>query len=93
MSNVVDFPKKGLNITVEFDDVDAIVKYEDRVQSLVEVMDLAVQGTFHVMDVDADEIMMALLHMSAIWSHRAGLTPDEYYELRDSMLIEVKDGS
>ena len=93
MSNVVDFPKKELDIKVSLDTVDAIVKYEERVQSLIEVMDLNVQGTFHVMDVAADGVMMALLHMSAIWSHRAGLTPEEFYELREGVLIEVDDGS
>ena len=92
MDNVVEFPKKGLEVEVVFDTPDAIVKYEERIESLVEVMDLAVQGTYHVMDVSADEIMMSLLHMSAIWAYRADLTPEEFYEIRDNMLIEVKNG-
>ena len=92
MDNVVEFPKKELNVEVSFDTVDTIVKYEERIESLVEVMDLAVQGTFHVMDVTADEIMVSLLHMSAIWAYRADLTPEEFYEIRDNMLIEVKNG-
>ena len=92
MDNVVEFPKKELNVEVSFDTVDAIVKYEERIESLVEVMDLAVQGTFHVMDVTADEIMVSLLHMSAIWAYRADLTPEEFYEIRDNMLIEVNNG-
>lgn len=92
MDNVVEFPKKELNVEVSFDTVDTIVKYEERIESLVEVMDLAVQGTFHVMDVTADEIMVSLLHMSAIWAYRADLTPEEFYEIRDNMLIEVNNG-
>ena len=93
MDNVIKFPKKELDIEVNFDSVDVLLRHEERVRSLVDVMDLNAQGTFHVMDVDAEEIMMALLHMSALWAFRAGLEPEQYYEVRDSMLVEVDDGT
>lgn len=93
MDNVIDFPKKGLDVQVHFDDVDSTVLYADHLESLVEIMDLNVQGLFHVVDSAPEEIMMALLHMSAIWAHRAGISPEEFYEIRDNMLWEINDGT
>ena len=93
VTNVIDFPGKELQIEVHYDNVEQVIRQTDRLESLVEIMDLNVQGLFHVVDSSPEEIMTALLHMSAMWAHRAGYTPEEYYEFRDSMLWETTDGT
>ena len=92
MDNVVEFPGKGLDIEVNLDAAGAVLKDVERLQALVDILDLNVEGTFHVMDIAPDEIMMALLHLSAIWAFRAGIDAEEYYEIRDSMMVEVEHG-
>jgi hypothetical protein len=52
-------------------------------------MDLNIQGLYHVVDADAEEIMMTLLQLSAIWAVRAGLPPEEYEELVRSTRLQV----
>ena len=90
MSNIVDFPKKGLDIRVSLeDDEERLDSLEDRVNALAEILDLNIQGAYHVIDADAEEIMMTLLQLSAIWAVRAGLPPEEYEELVKSTRLEV----
>jgi len=50
---------------------------------------LNIQGAYHVIDADADEIMMTLLHLAAVWSVRAGIPPEEYEELVRSTRLEI----
>lgn len=90
MTNVVDFPKRELDIRVTLEDnEERLDSLEDRVNALAEIMDLNIQGLFHVIDADAEEIMMTLLQLSAIWAVRAGLPPEEYEELVKSTRLEV----
>ena len=90
MAKVIDFPKKGLDIrfTLE-DDEERLDSFEDRVNALAEIMDLNIRGLYHVVDADAEEVMMTLLQLSAIWAVRAGLPPEEYEELVRSTRLEV----
>ena len=90
MTNVVDFPKRELDIRVTLeDDEERLDSLEDRVNALAEIMDLNIQGLFHVVDADAEEVMMTLLQLSAVWAVRAGLPPEEYEELVKSTRLEV----
>ena len=90
MTNVVDFPERELDIRVTLeDDEERLDSLEDRVNALAEIMDLNIQGLFHVVDADAEEVMMTLLQLSAIWAVRAGLPPEEYEELVKSTRLEV----
>jgi hypothetical protein len=90
MTNVVEFPKRELDIRVTLeDDEERLDSLEDRVNALAEIMDLNIQGLFHVVDADAEEVMMTLLQLSAIWAVRAGLPPEEYEELVKSTRLEV----
>jgi hypothetical protein len=95
MTNVVDFPKRELDIRVTLEnDEERLDSLEDRVNALAEIMDLNIQGLFHVVDADAEEVMMTLLQLSAIWAVRAGLPPEEYEALVKSTRLEViYDGS
>jgi len=90
MTNVVDFPKRELDIRVTLEnDEERLDSLEDRVNALAEIMDLNIQGLFHVVDADAEEVMMTLLQLSAIWAVRAGLPPEEYEALVKSTRLEV----
>ena len=90
MTNVVDFPKRELDIRVTLeDDEERLDSLEDRINALAEIMDLNIQGLFHVIDADAEEVMMTLLQLSAIWAVRAGLPPEEYEALVKSTRLEV----
>ncbi len=90
MAKVIDFPKRELDIKVTLeDDEERLDSLEDRVNALAEIMDLNIQGLFHVVDADAEEVMMTLLQLSAIWAVRAGLPPEEYEELVKSTRLEV----
>lgn len=90
MTNVVEFPKKELDIRVTLEnDEERLDSLEDRVNALAEIMDLNIQGLYHVVDADAEEVMMTLLQLSAIWAVRAGLPPEEYEELVRSTRLEV----
>jgi len=90
MTNVVDFPKRELDIRVTLEnDEERLDSLEDRVNALAEIMDLNIQGLFHVVDADAEEVMMTLLQLSAIWAVRAGLPPEEYEALVRSTRLEV----
>lgn len=90
MTNVVEFPKKELDIRVTLEDgEERLDSLEDRVNALAEIMDLNIQGLYHVVDADAEEIMMTLLQLSAIWAVRSGLPPEEYEELVRSTRLEV----
>ena len=90
MTNVVEFPKKELDIRVTLEDgEERLDSLEDRVNALAEIMDLNIQGLYHVIDADAEEVMMTLLQLSAIWAVRAGLPPEEYEELVRSTRLEV----
>ena len=90
MTNVVEFPKRELDIRVTLEnDEERLDSLEDRVNALAEIMDLNIQGLFHVVDADAEEVMMTLLQLSAIWAVRAGLPPEEYEELVKSTRLEV----
>ena len=95
MAKVIDFPKRELDIKVTLeDDEERLDSLEDRVNALAEIMDLNIQGLFHVVDADAEEVMMTLLQLSAIWAVRAGLPPEEYEALVKSTRLEViYDGS
>ena len=90
MAKVIDFPKRELDIKVTLeDDEERLDSLEDRVNALAEIMDLNIQGLFHVIDADAEEVMMTLLQLSAIWAVRAGLPPEEYEALVKSTKLEV----
>lgn len=90
MTNVVEFPKRELDIKVTLqDDEERLDSLEDRVNALAEIMDLNIQGLYHVVDADAEEVMMTLLQLSAIWAVRAGLPPEEYEELVRSTKLQV----
>ena len=90
MTNVVEFPKRELDIRVTLqDDEERLDILEDRVNALAEIMDLNIQGLYHVVDADADEVMMTLLQLSAIWAVRAGLPPEEYEALVRSTKLQV----
>ena len=90
MTNVVEFPKKELDIRVTLqDDEERLDSLEDRVNALAEIMDLNIQGLYHVVDADAEEVMMTLLQLSAIWAVRAGLPPEEYEALVKSTRLQV----
>jgi len=90
MAKVIDFPKRELDIKVTLeDDEERLDSLEDRVNALAEIMDLNIQGLFHVVDADAEEVMMTLLQLSAIWAVRAGLPPEEYEELVRSTRLEI----
>jgi hypothetical protein len=90
MTNVVDFPKRELDIRVTLEnDEERLDSLEDRVNALAEIMDLNIQGLYHVVDADAEEVMMTLLQLSAIWAVRAGLPPEEYEALVRSTRLEV----
>ena len=90
MTNVVDFPKREIDIRVDLEtDEERLDSLEDRVNALAEIMDLNIQGLFHVVDADAEEVMMTLLQLSAIWAVRAGLPPEEYEALVRSTRLEV----
>jgi hypothetical protein len=90
MTNVVEFPKRELDIRVTLqDDEERLDSLEDRVNALAEIMDLNIQGLYHVVDADADEVMMTLLQLSAIWAVRAGLPPEEYEALVRSTRLQV----
>ena len=90
MTNVVEFPKRELDIRVTLqDDEERLDSIEDRVNALAEIMDLNIQGLYHVVDADAEEVMMTLLQLSAIWAVRAGLPPEEYEELVRSTKLQV----
>ena len=90
MTNVVEFPKRELDIRVTLqDDEERLDSLEDRVNALAEIMDLNIQGLYHVVDADADEVMMTLLQLSAIWAVRAGLPPEEYEALVRSTKLQV----
>lgn len=90
MTNVVEFPKRELDIRVTLEnDEERLDSLEDRVNALAEIMDLNIQGLFHVVDADAEEVMMTLLQLSAIWAVRAGLPPEEYEALVRSTRLEV----
>jgi len=77
-----------IRVTLQ-DDEERLDSLEDRVNALAEIMDLNIQGLYHVVDADADEVMMTLLQLSAIWSVRAGLPPEEYEALVKSTRLEV----
>ena len=90
MTNVVEFPKKELDIRVTLEnDEERLDSLEDRVNALAEIMDLNIQGLYHVVDADAEEVMMTLLQLSAIWAVRAGLPPEEYEALVKSTRLQV----
>ena len=90
MTNVVEFPKRELDIRVTLqDDEERLDSLEDRVNALAEIMDLNIQGLYHVVDADAEEVMMTLLQLSAIWAVRAGLPPEEYEALVRSTKLQV----
>lgn len=90
MTNVVEFPKRELDIRVTLqDDEERLDSLEDRVNALAEIMDLNIQGLYHVVDADAEEVMMTLLQLSAIWAVRAGLPPEEYEQLVRSTKLQV----
>lgn len=102
MTNIIDFPKREREFTVKLDSMEfsekdleeaerSFVRFEERIAAIAEILDLNVQGMYHTLDIDTDEVMMALLHMSAIWSVRAGLEPDDYLSLVASIHLEVTD--
>lgn len=92
MTNVVEFPKKELDITVSLEnEEERLEDVAERIHALAEILDLNIQGAYHVIDADADEIMMTLLHLAAVWSVRAGIPPEEYEELVRSTRLEIVD--
>lgn len=97
MTNVIDFPKREYDIKVELSDFDLeeaernFYNFEERISSLAEILDLNIQGMYHTLDVDTEEVMMALLHLSAIWSIRSEIAPDDYMSLVQSIHLEVTE--
>jgi hypothetical protein len=92
MSNVIDFPKREYDIEVDLEEVERnFHRFEERISSLAEILDLNVQGMYHTLDVETDEIMMALLHLSAIWSVRAEIEPADYMALVQGIHLEITD--
>lgn len=97
MTNVIDFPKREYDIEVDFSNFDLeqaernFHKFEERIAALAEILDLNVQGMYHTLDADTEEMMMALLHLSAIWSIRAGIMPDDYMSLVQSIHLEITE--
>lgn len=97
MTNVIDFPKRELDIEVSLSEFDLeqaeqnFRKFEERIAALAEILDLNVQGMYHTLDADTEEMMMALLHLSALWSVRAGIMPDDYMSLVQSIHLEITD--
>jgi hypothetical protein len=97
MTNVIDFPKRELDIEVSLSEFDLeqaeenFRNFEERIAALAEILDLNVQGMYHTLDADTEEMMMALLHLSALWSVRAGIMPDDYMSLVQSIHLEITD--
>lgn len=90
MAKVIEFPKKELDIRVSLEnDEERLDSLEDRVGALAEIMDLNIQGLYHVVDAEAEEVMMTLLHLSAVWAVRSGMPPEEYEQLVKSTHLEV----
>ena len=90
MTNIIKFPSKDMKVVyTPHDEVDEYIDVEERIASLSEILDLNIQGTYHTIDVDAEEIMMALLQLSAIWSVRAEISPEEFMTLCQGIRLEV----
>lgn len=90
MTNIIKFPEKGMSVEyTPHDEVDDYMNLEQRVNSLAEILDLNIQGMYHTIDVEADEVMMALLELSAIWSVRAEIDPEDFISLCQGIRLEV----
>lgn len=94
MSNVIDFPKKGVDFEVFLDNAEEkVFEFQERIHALADILDLNIQGMYHVIEAETDEIMMALLHLSAVWAVRSNLDAQEYIDLVRSINLEIlEDG-
>lgn len=90
MTNIIKFPSKDMKVVyTPHDEVDDYVDAEERVTSLADILDLNIQGMYHTIDVEAEEVMMALLELSAIWSVRADIAPEDFMTLCQGIRLEV----
>lgn len=92
MTNVIKFPNRHRLTDEELEQAETEFRsFEERISSLSEILDLNVQGMYQVIDIDAEEIMMALLQMAALWSVRADIEPEEFLDLVRSIHLEISD--
>lgn len=90
MSNVIKFPNKDPHFQVYLESIEQdYMKFEERIAALAEVLDLNIQGMYHTIDVDAEEIMMALIQLAATWSVRAEMDADEFMTMMQGIHLEV----
>ena len=88
MSNVIQFPnrdKQAEEAEQEF------YMFEERIGAIADLLDLHVQGMFHVMDVEPEELMLGLMQLSALWAVRGGIEADEFMAFIQSIHLEVTD--
>ena len=87
---MIKFPEKHRHIHVELEAAESEFRtFEERIAALAEIIDLNVQGLYHTIDVDEEEVMMSLLQLAALWSVRADMPPEEFLDLVRGIHLEV----
>jgi len=87
MTNVIKFPDRASGEDAE----EKLYLFQERVEALSDLIDLNVQGLFQVMDVEPEEVMLALIKLGAVWSVRADIEPEEFMAFIGNIHLEVTD--
>ena len=81
--NVIEFPKKELEIEVDFN---------KELEEISQLIDMNSIGIYHALDVEPEQMMHSMFICAALWAARAGYDDNDFQELMKTMVISLQVG-
>lgn len=81
--NVIEFPKKELEIEVDFN---------KELEEISQLIDMNSIGIYHALDVEPEQMMHSMFVCAALWAARAGHDDKEFQDILGTIQISLQVG-